>query len=72
MPLSVLVVAGVGGMSLRTALQAGIGISVVTLGLFALLARRAVQDRPGGSAACSSRRRSCGMIVVGWKLLAHG
>ena len=54
-PLVLLVLAGFGVLSTEGALRAGVWVSVITLGLIALLAARRT-NLAGGSASSSSRR----------------
>lgn len=70
-PLLLLIVAGAGGMSLHTALQAGIWICVAGLGLFALLAARRAPLPWWKRALLVASLVALGMIVVGVETLAH-
>ena len=54
-PLVLLVLAGFGVLRTEGALRAGVWVSVITLGLIALLAARRT-NLAGGSASSSSRR----------------
>jgi hypothetical protein len=71
-PLLLLVIADVGGMSLRAALQAGIWVSVGTLGLFALLAGRRAQLPWWKRATLVATFVGFGALVVAVKVVAHG
>jgi hypothetical protein len=71
-PSLLLVVAGLDGMSLRTALQAGSWICVVTLGLFALLAARCTPLPGWKRAVLVGTLAAAGLVVVVVKTLAHG
>jgi hypothetical protein len=70
-PLLLLAIAGLGGMSLHAALQAGIWISVVTLGLFALLAGRRAGLPWWKRVTLVATLVALGVIVVALKTLAH-
>lgn len=70
-PLLLLLIAGLGGMSLRAALQAGIWVSVVTLGLFALLAGRRAGLPWWKRVTLVATLVALGVIVVALKTLAH-
>ena len=69
-PLLLLVVAGLDGMPLRTALQAGSWICVVTLGLLALPAARCTPLPGWERAVLVGTLAAAGVVVV--KALAHG
>lgn len=71
-PLILLIVAGTGGMPLHTALYAGAWTSVITLGLFALLAARRTPLPWWKRAFLVAALVALGALVVGVKILAHG
>jgi hypothetical protein len=70
-PLLLLVIAGLGGMELDTALVAGVWVSVVTLGLFALLAARRTPLSLWKRAVLVLALVALGALVVAVKTLAH-
>jgi hypothetical protein len=71
-PLALLAIAGVGVMSLQVALTAGAWTSVVTLGLFALLAARRTRLPLWKRVFLVAALVALGALVVGIKTLAHG
>ena len=71
LPILVLVLATLGLMPYSTALWAGIWITVLSLGLFALLAARRLPVLNGQRAALVLALLALGAVVVAVKTLAH-
>jgi hypothetical protein len=71
-PLVLLLLAGLGVLGLPAALQAGIWVSVVTLGLFALLAARRTGLVWWKQAVIVAALVGLGALVTVVKIVAHG
>ena len=71
MPILLLVMATLGLMSYSVALWAGIWVTVLSLGLFALLAARRLPVVNGQRAALVAVLLALGTLVVAVKTLAH-
>jgi len=70
-PVILLVIAALGGMRYRAALTAGVWVSVVSLGLFALLAARRAKLPTWKRLVLVLALLALGALVVGLKTLAH-
>ena len=71
-PLLLLVLAGLDVMRYGVALRAGVWTSIVSLGLFALLAARRTALPPWKRAVLVLTLLALGALVVAVKTLAHG
>lgn len=70
-PVLLLVLAGIGVLSLHTALWAGVWVLIVVMGLFALLAARRTELRWWGQLLLVAVLIGLGVLVVVVKTLAH-